>query len=51
VNEFAERVGVKPSTVRRWIFEGRIAVFHIGWSVRIPAEIIPGIIRRRKKDR
>lgn len=37
VNEFAEIMGVKPLTVRRWIASGDLRTIKIGKAIRIPS--------------
>jgi excisionase family DNA binding protein len=37
VQEFAERLNVTVSCVRRWILEGRVAKVKLGRLIRIPA--------------
>ena len=36
VAEFSQRLGLKKSTIRRWLFERKIACVKLGKSVRIP---------------
>lgn len=43
--EVAEKLGIKVSTVRRWIFDRRLSVIKLGRSVRIPATEVDRIIR------
>ena len=39
VDQFAERLALKPSTIRKWIFERRVGVVRIGKrAIRLHAE-------------
>lgn len=42
--EVAERLGVKVSTVRRWIFDRRLTVIKFGRAVRIPESEVERMI-------
>ncbi|HEY6343229.1 MAG TPA: helix-turn-helix domain-containing protein [Bryobacteraceae bacterium] len=42
----AERLGVKPSTVRFWIWQRKIEFVKVGRAVRIPESEIERIIER-----
>ncbi|MBI5197058.1 MAG: excisionase family DNA-binding protein [Nitrospirae bacterium] len=44
VEEAADRLAIKASTVRKMIFERRIEVVRIGKAVRIPLDVVEGII-------
>lgn len=35
VSQFAERLGVSKSCIRRWILEGRVSIIKLGRLVRI----------------
>jgi excisionase family DNA binding protein len=37
VPQFADALGVKPSCIRRWVLERKIATVRLGRLVRIPA--------------
>lgn len=43
VPEVAEYLGVKVSTVRKWILTNRVPVVRIGTSVMFDIEVIEGI--------
>ena len=45
VQKAAERLGLKPSTVRTWILHRKISYVKIGRAVRIPEQEIERIIR------
>lgn len=45
VEEAATHLRIKPSTIRRWIFDRSIEVVHIGRAVRIPTRVVEEIIR------
>jgi excisionase family DNA binding protein len=46
VTQTAERLGVKPPTVRAWILGRRIEYIKLGKSVRISAGTIEALISR-----
>jgi len=46
VNETAEALGVKPSTVRAWIHRSeKLEVVKVGRAVRIPSESVAAFIQ------
>lgn len=44
VNEVAERLGLRPSTVRAWLLRKRLPAVHCGRSVRIPSDWVEKFI-------
>jgi len=44
VAEFADSLGIKPSCVRRWLLERKIACVKVGRLVRIPATEVERLI-------
>ena len=44
VPEFAERIRVKPSCVRRWVLEKKLTIVRVGRLVRIPFTEVDRII-------
>ena len=50
VAEVATRLGLTQATIRRRIFERRIAYCKVGRSVRIPQEIVEKIIAECWRD-
>ena len=46
VPQAAERLGVRPSTVRFWIWQRRIAFVRVGRCIRIGDETIDALIAR-----
>jgi excisionase family DNA binding protein len=44
VTEFASRLRVRPSCVRRWIREEKVTIVHVGRLVRIPSAEVTRII-------
>jgi excisionase family DNA binding protein len=46
VEEAAERLGLKPRTVRKWILTRKITFIHVGRSVRISSRVVAGIIKQ-----
>lgn len=46
VNEAAHQLGVKPATVRSWIWKRQIEYVKVSRSVRIPAEAVKKMIER-----
>lgn len=49
VSEFSQRLGLKKSTIRRWLFERKIACIKLGKSVRIPESEADRLIRRGER--
>ena len=46
LDEFAERLGIKPSTARSWAFARRISKVRVGRrAIRIPESEIQRIVR------
>ena len=43
-SEAAERLGLKEATIRRRILERKISYVKIGRAVRIPVEVVEGLI-------
>lgn len=48
VREVAVILNMKEPTIRKWIFDKRIAYLKIGKSVRIPTSVIQGIMESRR---
>jgi excisionase family DNA binding protein len=46
VNEAAQALGVKPATVRSWIWKRQIEYVKVSRSVRIPSEAVKKLIER-----
>lgn len=46
VQQVAELLNIKVSTVRAWLAQRRLPVFHCGRSVRVPSEAVYEYIRR-----
>lgn len=44
--EVAEMLGIKTSTIRKWIFDRRLTVIKVGRSVRIPSQEVERVIRK-----
>jgi excisionase family DNA binding protein len=45
VEETAKVLGVKISTVRAWLFQGRLRKVKLGRAVRIPADFLESFIK------
>ena len=45
VEEVAERLGIKVSTVRAWIFSGRLRKVKLGRAVRVPEDFLNEFIQ------
>lgn len=45
VEDAAERLGLSPATIRRWILDRRIGVVKLGKAVRLRAEDIETLAR------
>jgi excisionase family DNA binding protein len=46
VQETAEQLGIKPSTVRAWLLRRKLPCVHVGRAVRIPADAVAEFIAR-----
>ena len=46
VDQAAERLGLKPATIRFWIWQRKIRFVRIGRAVRIPVAVVEDIIER-----
>jgi excisionase family DNA binding protein len=46
ITEAAERLSLKPSTIRAWLLRRRLPRVNCGRAVRIPAEAIEKFIER-----
>ena len=44
VNQAAERLGLRDSTIRAWIAQRRIGIVRLGRAVRIPADEVERLI-------
>ena len=44
VGQTAEILGHKEGTIRAWIASGRLKALRIGYSIRVPAEVIEKLI-------
>lgn len=44
VKQAADRLGLKPATIRRRILERRLTYVKLGRAVRIPVEVIDALI-------
>ena len=45
VEEVAERLGIKVSTVRAWLFYGKLRKVKVGRAVRVPEDFLDEFIR------
>ena len=45
VNEAADRLGLSPATLRRWIFDSRIGFVRLGRAVRLRSEDIEALAK------
>ncbi len=45
IREASERLGLRESTLRKWLFQKRIAYCKLGRSVRLPANVVEKMIR------
>ncbi len=46
IDEFAAEVGLRPKTVRQWVWRRQIDTVRIGRSVRIPRAALDALIER-----
>ena len=45
IREASQRLGLRESTLRKWLFQKRIAYCKLGRSVRLPANVVEKMIR------
>lgn len=46
IREASERLGLRESTLRKWVLQRRLAYCKIGRSVRLPADVVDKLIRQ-----
>jgi excisionase family DNA binding protein len=46
VQETADQLGIKPSTVRAWLLRRKLPCVHCGRAVRVPAKAVSEFIER-----
>lgn len=46
VQEAADQLGIKPSTVRAWLLRRKLPCVHVGRAVRVPADAVAEFIKR-----
>jgi excisionase family DNA binding protein len=46
VTEVAQALGLKPATIRAWLYRRRLPCVHCGRAVRVPAGAIAQFIER-----
>jgi excisionase family DNA binding protein len=50
LREASDRLGLRESTLRKWVLQKRIAYCKIGRSVRLPAQVVEKLIRESYHD-
>ena len=50
IREASERLGLRESTLRKWLFQKRIAYCKLGRSVRLPANVVEKMIRESYRE-
>ena len=50
VREASEQLGLRESTLRKWVLQKRIAYCKLGRSVRLPAEVVAKLIRESYRE-
>jgi len=45
IREASERLGLREATIRKWIFEKRIAYCKLGRAVRVPSRVIEKLMQ------
>ena len=46
VQETADRLGIRPATVRAWLLRRKLPCVHCGRAVRVPADAVEEFIER-----
>lgn len=50
IREASEKLGLRESTLRKWVFEKRIAYCKLGRAVRLPAVVIDKMIQESYRE-
>lgn len=50
IREASERLGLRESTLRKWVLQKRIAYCKLGRSVRLPANAVEKMIRESYRE-
>jgi excisionase family DNA binding protein len=45
IREASERLGLRESTLRKWVLEKKVAYCKLGRAVRLPAGVVEKLIR------
>ncbi len=50
IREASEQLGLRESTLRKWVLQKRISYCKLGRSVRLPAEVVAKLIRESYRE-
>jgi len=50
IREASDMLGLKESTLRKWVLQKRIAYCKLGRSVRLPSEVVEKMIRESYRE-
>ncbi len=50
VREASDRLGLRESTLRKWVLQKRIAYCKLGRSIRLPANVVEKMIRESYRE-
>ncbi len=50
IREASEQLGLRESTLRKWVLQKRISYCKLGRSVRLPAEVVAKLIRESYQE-
>ena len=50
IREASDRLGLRESTLRKWVLQKRIAYCKLGRAVRFPANVVEKMIRESYRD-
>jgi len=50
VREASEQLGLRESTLRKWVLQKRIAYCKLGRSIRLPANVVEKMIRESYRE-
>ena len=51
IREASERLGLRESTLRKWVLQKRIAYCKLGRAIRLPARVIETIIQDSYREK
>ena len=50
IREASEQLGLRESTLRKWVLQKRIAYCKLGRAIRLPVEVVEKMIQRSFRE-